>query len=229
MSSSQAKTNREQSWYLSLNGQNLGPFSDEDIRMMLKTGEINSSTMIWCEGMKDWSPIGLSVFNTSATQQARQELENDYRNQPQNTKVFLKILGFGVVVACLVIGAANFSTFKSKDHKQKDSYTVYYGEKPLVTAQPTGESQCDDVRKDVVAKINALIEVQYRKMEDLKKGLLKNNGEAYAVNSDGSSSRESMVEAGSQIGEALALPKITQSAVEAINKSLQNSGCLHSN
>lgn len=41
-------------WYYNLNGQTLGPVLEEEIRNWLKSGQINSDTYLWKEGLEGW-------------------------------------------------------------------------------------------------------------------------------------------------------------------------------
>ncbi|NBX76794.1 MAG: RDD family protein [Proteobacteria bacterium] len=60
-----SQSSAHKAWFISVNGQNLGPFTEEDMRAKLKTGEITSTTFIWCEGMANWIPLGQSPFGAS--------------------------------------------------------------------------------------------------------------------------------------------------------------------
>ena len=43
-------------WYYSKNGVQLGPVSENEIRMKLASGEISASDLVWRDGMNDWLP-----------------------------------------------------------------------------------------------------------------------------------------------------------------------------
>jgi hypothetical protein len=43
--------------YLQYNEEEWGPYSEEDIISMLKSGEISRTDLIWYEGLEDWEPI----------------------------------------------------------------------------------------------------------------------------------------------------------------------------
>jgi hypothetical protein len=47
----------EQSYHISKDGQNLGPYSIEEIRSRLRGGELTPDSPAWTEGMADWQPI----------------------------------------------------------------------------------------------------------------------------------------------------------------------------
>jgi hypothetical protein len=44
-------------YHYSLNGQQMGPVSEEQLREMLAAGTITAATLIWKEGMADWQPV----------------------------------------------------------------------------------------------------------------------------------------------------------------------------
>ena len=44
-------------WYYALQGQQHGPASSGDVRRLLASGILNSSTLVWSEGMTDWAPV----------------------------------------------------------------------------------------------------------------------------------------------------------------------------
>ncbi|GAA5477368.1 GYF domain-containing protein [Haloferula helveola] len=44
-------------WYYGVAGNQKGPVEEHEIRAMLAAGQINSSTIVWREGMDTWKPI----------------------------------------------------------------------------------------------------------------------------------------------------------------------------
>lgn len=44
-------------WHYAAEGQQLGPVSDAELDALLREGKINSSTLVWREGMPDWQPL----------------------------------------------------------------------------------------------------------------------------------------------------------------------------
>ncbi len=44
-----------------------GPFSENDVRAQLASGEINDGMLVWCEGMPGWKPIGETPLAFGAT------------------------------------------------------------------------------------------------------------------------------------------------------------------
>ena len=45
-------------FYLSKNGQQLGPYSVEQIQIFLKQGLVAATDQVWAEGWPEWMPIG---------------------------------------------------------------------------------------------------------------------------------------------------------------------------
>lgn len=54
-------------YFIGKDGKQLGPFSDEQVRAMLKTGEISYDDLGWHEGMTQWKPLRSLFSNFSAT------------------------------------------------------------------------------------------------------------------------------------------------------------------
>ncbi|MDA1017153.1 MAG: GYF domain-containing protein, partial [Planctomycetota bacterium] len=55
-------------WYYAKSGQQLGPVATEELRTMLRTGEIKSADLVWKDGMSDWSPAGtISILKSAKT------------------------------------------------------------------------------------------------------------------------------------------------------------------
>lgn len=44
-------------WHYMYNGQSVGSFSKDQILLMLNSGTLSSSTLIWTQGAEDWKPI----------------------------------------------------------------------------------------------------------------------------------------------------------------------------
>ncbi|MDD2403855.1 MAG: SPFH domain-containing protein [Victivallaceae bacterium] len=45
-------------YFIVLNGQQSGPFDIETLKIKAMSGEINSDTLVWCNGMSNWQPAG---------------------------------------------------------------------------------------------------------------------------------------------------------------------------
>jgi len=49
-------------WYYSINNQQIGPVSDEDMRALAAEQKINASTMVWMQGMSTWQHAGSTAL-----------------------------------------------------------------------------------------------------------------------------------------------------------------------
>lgn len=45
-------------WHYALQGQQQGPVTAETIRHLQATGVLNTTSLVWCAGMSDWTPLG---------------------------------------------------------------------------------------------------------------------------------------------------------------------------
>ena len=45
-------------WYYDLGGQRQGPVPEAELDRLLASGTITANTLVWCEGMADWAPLG---------------------------------------------------------------------------------------------------------------------------------------------------------------------------
>ena len=45
-------------WFYGKNGEQHGPIEADDIRNRLRSGELSNETLVWREGMSQWSPLG---------------------------------------------------------------------------------------------------------------------------------------------------------------------------
>jgi len=48
-------------WYYAANGEHRGPFSGEEVRRMADIGAISPATLVWHEGMPEWTPYGVAI------------------------------------------------------------------------------------------------------------------------------------------------------------------------
>ena len=58
-------------WHIAVNGQTQGPCSAEEISTHLASGRISTDTLVWKEGMADWTPISQIPELNLGTQQSR--------------------------------------------------------------------------------------------------------------------------------------------------------------
>lgn len=52
--------------YLTQNGQTLGPYTGEQLRLMVQGGEISANDLAWHEGVTDWQPFNTILDLTPA-------------------------------------------------------------------------------------------------------------------------------------------------------------------
>ena len=51
-------------WHLAVNGETVGPMTEDDVRARYKSGEIDRETAVWQEGFDDWIPLSdVSAFS----------------------------------------------------------------------------------------------------------------------------------------------------------------------
>ena len=43
-------------YFLAIDGKQYGPFTVEQLRPFVPTGQINERTLVWCQGMSAWAP-----------------------------------------------------------------------------------------------------------------------------------------------------------------------------
>ena len=94
-------------YYVGKNGQQLGPFGEEQIKARVAAGEFNTSDLIWREGMASWESIGAVFSNPympSAVLGASPLLQYQENHQPlagAGARLVAVILNslFGVLVA----------------------------------------------------------------------------------------------------------------------------------
>jgi uncharacterized RDD family membrane protein YckC len=53
-------------WYYALNGQQMGPVSDEELASLVTSGLVTDQTLVWREGMVNWQPYA-EVKSTAPT------------------------------------------------------------------------------------------------------------------------------------------------------------------
>jgi len=55
-------------YHLAQNGVSSGPFSMNEVRARIISGDINSETLVWATGMAEWKPVGqVAVFSSQFT------------------------------------------------------------------------------------------------------------------------------------------------------------------
>ncbi|HUT61731.1 MAG TPA: DUF4339 domain-containing protein [Phycisphaerae bacterium] len=83
-------------WHYMMGQQRLGPVTTEALVAMIQTGAITSATLLWREGMGEWSPAGSLPEFSSALTGAKAKEENYLGLNTSGLIVFIILL-----VACL--------------------------------------------------------------------------------------------------------------------------------
>ena len=53
-------------WHLAVDGETIGPVSEDDVRRRYEAGEIDKETSVWQEGFEDWVPASrVSTFRST--------------------------------------------------------------------------------------------------------------------------------------------------------------------
>lgn len=59
------------SYYLAIEGEQVGPISEEDVLNRIEAGLVDQETLVWSEGMDEWAPLtALAVFQAKFKSQA---------------------------------------------------------------------------------------------------------------------------------------------------------------
>src|SRR5690606_32869306 len=45
-------------WHLAIDGETVGPLSEEEVRRRYEAGQVDKSTSVWQEGFEDWIELG---------------------------------------------------------------------------------------------------------------------------------------------------------------------------
>jgi GYF domain 2 len=53
-------------WYYEQYGNQAGPATEEQLKQMRASGILRGTTLVWCEGMADWSPMDQALPHTQA-------------------------------------------------------------------------------------------------------------------------------------------------------------------
>ena len=60
-------------WYYADSERQVGPVAESEIKELVEAGVINSTTLIWCEGMLNWQPYSESVISQNAERRSSPE------------------------------------------------------------------------------------------------------------------------------------------------------------
>jgi len=101
-------------WFYGKDNAQHGPISDLEIRSLISTGQIDPTTIIWREGMKEWSPLkDVSEFHpaggTANPYTSPQTITSAQRHTPPTptdplaiTSMVLGIIS--ILASCMYIG-----------------------------------------------------------------------------------------------------------------------------
>ena len=112
-------------WFYAVNGQQLGPVSSAELKSLASKGKIDSSTLVWKQGMTDWvradattgllpdsavsQPPPLAVPDRSLTTVSG---SSDRRKKSPLRKLFL-IVG---IFVCILLGLAVMSAWQNAEN-----------------------------------------------------------------------------------------------------------------
>ena len=54
-------------WYYEVNGETRGPVPEAEIRHLLEARQVGANTLVWCEDLGEWTPLGKIRFFGSAS------------------------------------------------------------------------------------------------------------------------------------------------------------------
>lgn len=43
-------------WYVSLDGEEAGPYTEDEFAELVETGTVDTGTLVWRQEMKEWMP-----------------------------------------------------------------------------------------------------------------------------------------------------------------------------
>ena len=92
--------------YVTRNGQQFGPYSEQEAMQYIGTGELSASDLAWCDGMPEWVPLSEIIF--SIRQAVRPSPPQPVGLGARKTKSFPTALLTIGVVAVLVLGGGWF-------------------------------------------------------------------------------------------------------------------------
>lgn len=104
-----------QTWWYNLNGQQIGPVSNEEISKLIKEGKLSADSMIWKQGMNNWMPVKHTEYakRTNDFSSPPIPLKKWYNNK---TKYWLSLLFWPLFI---------YATYKT-DLFKKDTKSIIY-------------------------------------------------------------------------------------------------------
>lgn len=96
-------------WYYALNGQQLGPVSENEIMQLAAQGKLNAGSLIWREGMGDWQPLSQALPAALTTAPADVPQIGGYAVPAAQKDVVVQQMREGV--STLLPGSLNYAGF----------------------------------------------------------------------------------------------------------------------
>ena len=90
-------------YYIARDGQQSGPFSQEEVRRKLASGEISLTDRGWQEGMAEWMPLATFPMLVASSTPVLVPMGGTMMYQPVSTS--------GMAVASLVLGIISITLF----------------------------------------------------------------------------------------------------------------------
>src|SRR5579862_7966464 len=86
-------------FYLQKNGAQIGPYTEQQIRDMLKSGAASPGDFAWRDGMEDWEPLK-QIISTTASPQPSSKSSRSSAPQPRSSR---RALAIGLPVTLVVL------------------------------------------------------------------------------------------------------------------------------
>lgn len=94
-----AAVDQSPGWHLAINGETVGPMSEDEVRQRYDAGEIDKETAIWQEGFEDWVPLGDVEVFASLPERAAAAAEDPFASANQDDYAAPAAVGAGAAVA----------------------------------------------------------------------------------------------------------------------------------
>lgn len=93
LSSKKAEEPAQKQWHYSLDGQQHGPYSENDLREQLQSGQLSLQGYVWCEGLSDWISVSEAGLLEQQPQVAQPSLVQPPASQPPAEQTWLYLDG----------------------------------------------------------------------------------------------------------------------------------------
>ena len=133
--------------YLYRNDQQEGPYTEEQLRIMVKSGAVSQTENAWYEGLSEWQPLEKIISFASTRPAFRPPKQSDNQKQVISQKPLNKIIFFvlaaslllNVVCVLLLFASQNRSRVSSSENLalSEDRPTEKQGKSVLLDAIKT--------------------------------------------------------------------------------------------